>query len=157
MTRLRTVRTRRLAWALPVLLALTLSVAACDGAITSIVERDPPAPDGGVQAVVPVPGQVDVHPVTIDRSIAEVADRHVTVTAFFTTGVEPCHVLDSVVVQRGAGTIAITLIEGRSGRDVACPSVAVTKSTAIDLGDLDPGSYRITDSGHAPTVDIVVD
>jgi hypothetical protein len=151
------VRTRGPGWAPLILIALALSLAACDGAITGIVDRDPPADPGGVQSVIPVPGQLDVQPIAIDRFIAEVADRHVTVTAFFTTGVEPCNVLDSVVVERRAGQIDITLIEGHGPGDVACRSIAVTKSTAIDLGDLEPGSYRITDSGHAPTVDVVVD
>lgn len=153
--------TRQAIRALPILLALTLSLAACDGAITGIVDRDPAAPvapgAGDAQAVVPVPGQLDVHPVAIDRFVAEVTGRHVAVTAFFTTGVEPCNVLDSVTVQPGEGTISITLLEGRGAGDVACRSIAVTKATVVDLGELEPGSYRITDSGHAPTVDIVVD
>lgn len=150
-------RARRPIKALPILLVLTLFLAGCDGTITGIVERDPPADVGGVRPVVPVPGQLDIHPVAIDRFIAEVTGRHVSVTAIFTTGVEPCNVLDSVAVQPGEGTFAITLMEGRGAGDVACRSIAVTKSTVIDLGDLDPGTYRITDSGHAPTVDIVVD
>lgn len=143
---------------LAIVVALTAGLAACDIQPAPVGRGDPPPGNaGGAQLVVPVPGQLDVHPVAIDRFIAEVADHHVAITAFFTSGVEPCFVLDSVVVQRGPGSVAITLVEGRGPGNVACRLMAVTKKTAVDLGELASGRYLITDSGHAPTVEVDVD
>ena len=85
------------------------------------------------------------------------AARAAGVAVIYTSGLEPCFVLDSVVVRRGLGTIAITVIEGHTPGSGGCRLVAVTKRTEVDLGELAPGTYVISDSGHAPTVDITID
>ncbi len=141
---------------LAILIALTLGIAGCGEAASSIVQRDPPAPGpGDGQVVFPVPGQLDVRPIAIDRFLVETADRNVVVTAFFTSGVEPCAILDTVRVERGEGTLAITLHEGRGPDDVMCVAIAVAKKTAVDLGELAPGTWTIGDgTGNAQPVTI---
>lgn len=80
------------------------------------------------------------------------------VTVTFTSGVEPCSVLDTVLVQRGERSFAITLREGRGPGDNVCIMIAVVKRTMIDLGELEPGTYAITDTiGGAPAITVVVD
>ena len=105
----------------------------------------------------PRPGQLDVHPIPADTLAATVDGRRVVVTVTFTTGVEPCYVLDTVIVQRGDRSFAITLRQGRGiGIDV-CIEIAVAKRTLIDLGDLEPGTYTITDAtGGAAPITVVV-
>jgi ABC-type transport system substrate-binding protein len=102
---------------------------------------------GGATLVTPKPGQLDVHPVSLDSISASVDGRHVVLTAFWTSGVEPCTVLDTIVVARGDGTFTITLREGRGPGDVVCIDLAQLKATHIDLGDLEPGSYTVADGG----------
>ncbi|HEX7951057.1 MAG TPA: hypothetical protein VF494_11955, partial [Candidatus Limnocylindrales bacterium] len=65
-------------------------------------------PGGGDTVVVPKPGQLDVHPIAADSFAARVDGRHVILTITYTSGVEPCSVLDTIVVQRGEGSFAIT-------------------------------------------------
>lgn len=102
---------------------------------------------GGATFVTPSPGQQEIHPVAMDALSAAVDGRHVVLTATWTSGVEPCNTLDSIVVARGEGSFTITLREGHGPRDVACIEIAVLKGTRIDLGDLEPGTYQISDGG----------
>lgn len=155
------------------LVALVVLVAACSGAsaptgtlIPSIDPNTPvtDAPGGGGSdpgvgdgLVVPKPGQLDVHPVSIDLFETRVDGRAVSVIASWTSGVEPCYVLDSVVVDRDGQTFSITVREGHGPEDVACIEIAQMKRVAIDLGELEPGTYTIVDSqGSAAPVEIVV-
>ena len=57
-----------------------------------------------------------------------------TVTILFTSGVEPCAVLDHVDVDEG-DAVTITLYEGHDpdAGDVACIEIAVLKSVTITL------------------------
>jgi hypothetical protein len=111
---------------------------------------------GGATFVSPKPGQLDVHPVRMDSIAASVDGRHVVVTATWWSGVEPCSTLDSIVVARGDGTVTITLREGSTNRMVACIDIAQLKGTRIDLGDLEPGTYRISDGGGDVSTQVVV-
>ena len=128
-------------------------------------------PDGGVVGggggvdpgpgqptlVIPKPGQLDVHDVSVEQLSAKVAARHVVVNARWWSGVEPCSVLDSVAVQREAQRITVAVREGSSARDVACIEIAMLKVTAIDLGELEPGDYTIVASqGDAPAIPVTV-
>ena len=116
-----------------------------------------PDPGTGDQFVDPQPGQLDVHPVAIDLLTAAVEGRHVVVTASWTSGVEPCYVLDTIVVDKADRAITITLREGHGPGDVVCIEIAMQKSTRIDLGELDPGTYTISDGqGVAPSIQVVV-
>jgi hypothetical protein len=103
------------------------------------------------------PGQLDVHPVAADQLAATVNGRDVVVEIGYATGVEPCYVLDSIVVQRGDHSFAITLRQGHEPGDAVCIQIAEMVRSFVDLGDLDPGTYTITDAqnGAAP-ISVVV-
>ena len=139
------------------LLALSSTLLGCGVLSSSTIGTDPtPGKVEGVEEVVPAPGQLDVHPIPIDRFAIQIEDRHMTLSAFYTSGPEPCFVLDSIGVVGGQGAIAITLFEGHAPGDVACRMPAIRKKTFVDLGVLPLGPIRMTDSGHAPVVDMVV-
>jgi hypothetical protein len=72
-------------------------------------------------------------------------------------GVEPCSILDSVKVERSGNDIAITPFEGSGDVDAMCIEIAVLKATIVDLGELEPGAYRISSPGsEAPPIEITV-
>ena len=73
------------------------------------------------------------------------------------SGVEPCNVLDSIVVRTGPQAFEITLREGHGPGDVACIEIAQYKRAMVDLGELEPGTYRITDgTGGAAPISVTV-
>jgi hypothetical protein len=116
--------------------------------------EDPALIDPLVRIVVPKPGQLDVRPVPAQTLSAVAAGRHVTLTIDYTSGVEPCNILDSIVVAVGADakTFAITLREGHGPQHVMCIEIAESRRAIVDLGDLAPGTYAISDTtgGAAP-------
>jgi hypothetical protein len=114
--------------------------------------------DGGSEAfVVPKPGQLDVHPIAADSFSAGVDGRHVVLTITYTSGVEPCSILDTIVVQRGQGSFAITLREGHGPGNQVCIMIAKVMKTQVDLGQLDPGTYTISDAtGGADPIQVIV-
>jgi ABC-type transport system substrate-binding protein len=114
-------------------------------------------PGGGAKMVVPKPGQLDVRDVPADELAARVDGSTILVTASWTSGVEPCNVLDHVVVTKGAGSYAITLREGRGPEDVVCIAIAEVHTTEIPIRDVAPGTYQITDStGGAAPIEVTV-
>jgi hypothetical protein len=125
------------------------------------------APSGGpdgdagpgepMDLVVPKPGQLDVHPISADSFAARVDGRHVVLTITYTSGVEPCSILDTIIVARGEGTFAITLREGHGPGDQICIMIAKVMKTQVDLGELDPGTYTISDTTQgADSIKVVV-
>jgi hypothetical protein len=83
--------------------------------------------------------------------------RNVTITIDWWSGVEPCTILDSIVVERGEGAFAITLREGRGPGEVACVAMAEKHRAFVDLGQLEPGTYTISDAtGGATPIEVVV-
>lgn len=115
-------------------------------------------PAGSAELVVPKPGQLDVHPIPADALVARVDGHRVVVTVSYTSGVEPCSVLDSIDVQRGAGTFAITLRQGHAPGQLVCIMIARLMKTQVDLGELEPGTYTISDgTGGAASIQVVVD
>lgn len=97
--------------------------------------------------VVPQPGRQNPHPVAPTLLQASVDGRHVLVKISWYSGVAPCSVLDSVHVDTGQETIALTVIEGSSDQTAVCPDLAMLKATIVDLGELDPGPWTITAPG----------
>ena len=125
----------------------------------------PPSDDGvgtigqpsGDPFVVPKPGQLDVKPIMAEEITATVDGRHVVLTIAWTSGVEPCYVLDSIIVQQGEHAFAITLREGHGPEDVMCIQIAERHQTQVDLGELEPGTYAITDAqGGAPPIKVTI-
>lgn len=113
-----------------------------------------PSGDPGVgepRIVTPKPGQLDVHPIAADRFAATVDGRKVVVEIRYASGVEPCYVLDSILVQKGDHSFAITLRQGHAPGDAVCIQIAEIVRSFVDLGELDPGTYTITDTQNGAT------
>jgi hypothetical protein len=118
---------------------------------------DPGGNIGGGKLVVPKPGQLDVHDVRADELVARVEGSTIVVTDSWTSGVEPCNVLDQVVVTKGEGSYAITLREGRGPEDVACIAIAELHKTEVSIPNVQPGTYQITDgAGGAAPIEVTV-
>jgi hypothetical protein len=115
---------------------------------------DPALIDPLGRVVTPQPGQLDVRAIPAQTLSAAVDNRRVTLTIDYTSGVEPCYILDSIVVAVGAdgGTFAVTLREGHGPGDVVCIEIAESKRAIVELGELAPGTYTISDAagGAAP-------
>ncbi len=113
---------------------------------------------GQPQIVRPLPGRIDSHPVAPVKLEASVDGRRVRVKVSWWGGIEPCSVLDSVKVSRSGTEIAITPFEGASEANVACIDIAVLKATIVDLGEPDPGTWRISSPGSdAPPIEVTID
>jgi hypothetical protein len=117
-----------------------------------------PGPVGGGKPVVPKPGQHDVHHIAAKALDARVDGRTIVVAATWTSGVEPCYVLDSIVVDKGDGTYTITLREGHGPGDTACIEIAERHQTVFEIPEVELGTWTIQDSGGmvAPVVVAVV-
>jgi hypothetical protein len=114
---------------------------------------------GGVELVEPQPGQQDVHPVAIERMDATASGRVVSVDAYWTSGVDPCYVLDRVEVQLNEEeqTADVTILEGTSDPDAICVMMAVAKHTIISFEVPSTGTWTIRDAqGSAQPVEVVV-
>ena len=111
-----------------------------DTATSSPIASDPVDPTiawddpANAQPVVPRSGMADVRARPFDRAIV---NDDGSVTLLFTSGIEPCAVLDHVVVDLGADTATFTLFEGRdaSAGNVACIEIGVLKSVTIPLDE----------------------
>jgi hypothetical protein len=117
----------------------------------------PPAGGGAGDAnlVVPRPGQLDAAPVFISGLSLSVDGRHVTARLTWTSGVEPCYVLDSVGVTRDGTTITLSAFEGHGPGNAMCIEIAQLKATLVDLGELEPGTYVVdVEPGDATPVTI---
>ena len=107
--------------------------------------------------VVPRPGQLNPHPMSPEKLEASVDGRHVLVKVIWTSGVEPCNVLDSVQVDREGRTFAITVLEGSGDPNAVCIEIAQQKATIVDLGELDPGLISIVaPNGNAAPLNIQI-
>ncbi|HET9755497.1 MAG TPA: hypothetical protein VFP66_03260 [Candidatus Limnocylindrales bacterium] len=119
-----------------------------------------PNPDPGIGAkpIVPKPGQaINVHPVVADTIAARVDGNRIIVTVTWTSGVEPCTILDSIVATKGDGTYTVTLNEGNSPQEIACIAIAEQHVTEFEIPDVAAGTWTIADSGGvAPPVEVTV-
>jgi hypothetical protein len=111
---------------------------------------------GQVTVVVPQPGQLDPRPVNVQLIRASADGRRVSIELRWWSGVAPCSVLDSVDVTHDGSTYHLVAKEGAGAQGVACDDIAQLKSTVVNLGDLDPGTYRIEADGDAPTISVDV-
>jgi hypothetical protein len=165
-------RTRRLGAGL---LALSLLLVACSTAAAPPATSPPDAPitappgdgsgggtdpggiGGGGNLVVPKPGQLDVHDVRADELEARVDGATIIVTVTWTSGVEPCNVLDQVVVAQRGNTYAITLREGHGPEDIACIAIAEIHRTEFEISTDGPGTYTIVDgTGGAAPIEVTI-
>jgi hypothetical protein len=91
------------------------------------------------------------------RLETSVDGRHVLVKVSWWSGVAPCSVLDSVRVERSGSEISITPLEGVGDPDAMCIEIAQLKATIVDLGELEPGSYRVlAPTGDAAPVEFTI-
>ena len=126
--------------------------------VTAPPDGAPSDPGQAGELVVPKPGQLDVHPVGADLLSATVDGSTITVEATWTSGVEPCNVLDSIVVDRGDGEFTITLREGHGPEEIACIAIAQQHRTRFEIPDVPAGTWTIRDGqGLAPEIEVVVD
>lgn len=116
-----------------------------------------PGGGGGPTNVVPRPGQRNVREVAVEAIEARVDSDRIAVRLTWTSGVEPCYVLDSVLVARAGDTVTLTVREGSGPEDVACIEIAQQKSTVVELGSFAPGRYTIAASlGAAAPIEVTV-
>lgn len=130
-----------------------------DGGNSGGPSMDPGPGNGGADGklVVPRPGQLGVRAVPAETISATVNGSTIVVTATWTSGVEPCNVLDTIVVDRSEGTFSITLREGHGPEGIACIAIAVQHRTTFEIPDVAPGTYTIRDTeGGAPAIEVVV-
>ncbi len=121
------------------------------------VRVNDPTLGGAAKLVVPKPGQGNPHPVAPIKLEASVDGRHVLVKVSWYSGIEPCSVLDSVKVDRTVGEIAISPLEGIGDPTAVCIDIAQLKATIVDLGDLEPGTWRISaPGGDAPALELTI-
>lgn len=105
-------------------------------------------PPIGAKPILPRPGQaINVRAVPADRLSARVDGSTIHVTAVWTSGVEPCTILDSIVVAKGEGTYTVTLREGNSPQEIACVALAEQHFTEFEIPDVAAGTWKIVDSG----------
>lgn len=99
---------------------------------------------GQPKLVQPKPGTtVNTHPVSIETLEAQIDGRRVVILATWTSGVEPCYVLDTVTVDQAGNEFTISMTEGSAEADVMCIEIAEQHATGVDLGELEPGDYRV--------------
>lgn len=112
----------------------------------------------GAKPIVPKPGQaIDIHPISAEQLAARVEGNKIIVKALWTSGVEPCTILDSIVVSKGDGIYTITLQEGSSPQEIACIAIAEQHVTEFEIPDVAAGVWTIKDSGGlAPPVQVTV-
>lgn len=92
-----------------------------------------PAPtEDGAKVVTPRPGMADVAPQSWESAKATGAR---TVRVFFSSGVEPCSVLDSYTVAYEANRVVISLFSGRDPKagEVSCIMIAESKAVDVTL------------------------
>lgn len=115
-------------------------------------------PPIGAKPILPKPGQaINVHAVPAESIAARVDGTTIHVQAVWTSGVEPCTILDSIVVDRGEGTYTITLREGSSPQEIACVALAEQHVTEFEIPNVAAGTWKIVDSGGvAAPVEVTV-
>jgi hypothetical protein len=103
--------------------------------VSSCITDPASGPAPTPQIVSPTPGMANVMPTAFDT--AAIGDDDVTLAIRFWSGVEPCAVLDHVLVSYGPDAVAVTLFQGSdpTSGQVACPAIAVLKQTIVTLDE----------------------
>jgi hypothetical protein len=119
---------------------------------------DPGGPGAGQpRVVVPRPGTINPQPVSIETLEAQIDGRRVVILATWWSGVEPCYQLDTVGVKQDGNAFTVALTEGSGQADVMCIEIAEQHATAIDLGELEPGTYTVeAQAGTAQPISFTV-
>ncbi len=140
--------------ALALLAALALALAACGGEPDTIspassgntgspadsaASTTMPSPtgtptyggDAGSKLVTPKPGTIKPHPL-MWQSVKPAADGR-TIRVYFTSGVEPCSVLDHVKVTYLAERVLITLYEGAAPGSMNQQCIALAQFKMVDV------------------------
>lgn len=114
-----------------------------DTPTSSTPDPGEPVPSPSPSRVEPRPGQTDVREIGWD-TYTRLGPRRLEVT--FSSGIEPCYVLDHVDVSETESKITITLFEGRTPteEDIACIEIAVLKSVVVEL-DSPLGDRKVKD------------
>jgi hypothetical protein len=114
------------------------------------------ASGGATPSAAPTQPPADA-PVTAPPSDGTGVNNKIVVTVTWTSGVEPCTILDSIVATKGDGTYTVTLNEGSNPQEIACIAIAEQHVTEFEIPDVAAGTWRIIDSGGvAPPVDVTV-
>jgi hypothetical protein len=128
-----------------------------DTSVGSPIGQQPLDPGvGQPKLVIPRPGQLNPRPVGAARLEPAVDGHHVLIRVMWWSGVEPCHILDSVKVERSGTDIAIQLVEGTGDAQAICIEIAEQKATIVDLGELEPGTYTISAAGKGDATPVTV-
>src|SRR3954453_7045527 len=107
--------------------------------------------------VIPKPGQLDVHPTEAQTLRAAGTGPQVGMSIAYASGVEPCNVLDSILVKRGPGSFEMTLREGHGPGGGVCPDLAEFKRACAARGGGEPRTYTITDgTGVAKPISVAI-
>ena len=105
----------------------------------------------------PKPGVIDPQPVFVSGLSSSIADGHLVVRVEWTSGVEPCYTLSAVKVGRDGDTFTLQVLEGATGKDVACIDIAMYKAALVDLGELPAGAYTVrADPGDAAPLVVTI-
>ena len=121
---------------------------------------DPALIDPVGRVVVPKPGQLDVRAIPA-QTLSAAVDRTERDARRSTTPAASNPATSSIRSSSRSGadakTFAITLREGHGPGDVVCIEIAESKRAIVELGELAPGTYTISDTtGGAAPITITV-
>jgi hypothetical protein len=116
----------------------------------------PAFPDGAPTIVVPKPGTLNTHNVAATAIATALDGRRLFVRLVWWSGIEPCYVLDSVLLDRDGTDLHLTIREGTTDPTAICIEIAQLKATIVDLGEQEPGTYTVSAFGDVEPVTVEV-
>jgi hypothetical protein len=120
----------------------------------------PPDPAPGNPVIVMVhPGQANLRSAHLYELSSRIdGSGHVIVRVRWWGGIEPCEMLDSVLITRDGNRFSLNVRVGSPvGLNVACIEIARDTATLVDLGVLPSGTYAVfAEPGDAPPLMIAV-
>lgn len=128
------------------------------GAVTPVPVQSgrPSIPAPSPIVVAPVAGLYNVRDIRATAVTLAASGGHLTASVFWWSGPAPCSVLAEVAVDRASDGIHLTVREGAQQLGVACPALAVYKTTTVDLGPATPGSTTVWALGVDQPATLVV-